>query len=372
MGEQNPLAELIRAEIEQCGPIPFRRFMELALYHPEFGYYATGRNRVGKEGDFLTNVSVGSLFGRLLAHEFVRAWEELGRPDPFDLVEIGANQGQLFADIAQALSEIDPELHRITRYRIVEPFAKLRAIQQERLSQPPDPRPQTQDPRPKTPVEWVSNLQELADESVTGVIWSNELFDALPVHRVQKFPHGWAEVYVSHGDEGFGWTVGRATYDPADVPAGFPSWSDLPDGYTTELWPHAEFWAGELARVLRRGRVVTIDYGFTAAELYALHRKAGTLQAYHQHKRSNQLLARAGEQDITAHVNFTALIESGKKAGLSEKSFTTQERFLMEALKRMPPDDLGRWSASEKKQFNTLVHPDFLGHVFKVLVQQKC
>lgn len=364
MGETTPLAELIREEIEQRGPIPFRRFMELALYHPELGYYPAGRNRVGKDGDFLTSVSTGSLFGRLLAHSFVDAWEQIGRPEPFDLVEIGANHGQLFGDVAQAIAQIAPELHSISRFRIVEPFPKLREIQQAHLAQ----RPETRD---KRPVEWVSNLQELPDNSVEGIIWSNELFDSLPVHRVQKFPHGWAEAYVSHGEEGFGWTVGATTYDPADAPAGFPAWSDLADGFTTELWPHAEFWQGELSRVLAKGRVVTIDYGFPAGELYASHRKSGTLQAYHRHQRTNNLLARVGEQDITAHVNFTALIESGKKAGLGETCFMTQERFLMNVLKSMPPADLERWSASEKKQFNTLVHPEMLGHVFKVLIQEK-
>jgi SAM-dependent MidA family methyltransferase len=357
MGEETPLGILIREEIEQRGPIPFRRFMELALYHPELGYYPTGKNRVGKEGDFLTSVSTGSLFGRLLAHSFIDTWEQIGRPEPFDLVEIGANHGQLFGDVAQAIAQIAPDLFAIARFRIVEPFPKLREIQQEHLR--------------GNKVEWSINLQELADESVTGVIWSNELFDSLPVHRLQKFPHGWAEAYVSHGEEGFGWTVGTTTYDPADAPAGFPAWSDLADGFTTELWPHADFWQGELARVLARGRVVTIDYGFPATELYASHRKSGTLQAYHRHKRTNNLLARAGEQDITAHVNFTALIESGKKAGLGEMCFMTQERFLMNVLKTMPPADLERWSASEKKQFNTLVHPDMLGHVFKVLIQEK-
>jgi SAM-dependent MidA family methyltransferase len=358
MGESNPLAELIQKEIEQQGPIPFRRFMELALYHPELGYYATGKNRVGKEGDFLTNVSVGSLFGRLLAHFFIRTWREIGKPEPFDILEIGANQGQLFADVAKAIAEIDPKIFDSTRFRIVEPFSKLREIQKQHLE--------------NLKVEWISNLQEIADESVNGVIWSNELFDALPVHRVQKFPHGWAEVYVTHSEnEGFTWSVGKATYDPMDAPAGFPPWSSLPDGYTTELWPHAVFWSGELARVLKHGRILTIDYGLPAAELYADHRKSGTLQAYHRHRKSSNVLARIGEQDITAHVNFTALIEAGKKSGLAEKSFNTQERFLMDVLKTMQPDDLARWSASEKKQFNTLVHPDMLGHVFKVLLQEK-
>ena len=357
MGESTLLAEQVRREIEEKGPIPFRRFMELALYHPELGYYASGGSRIGKEGDFITSVSVGSLFGRLLAHAFVDAWEQIGQPEPFDIVEIGAYHGLLSADVVQALSDIEPDLFAITRLKIVEPFPKLRKIQRDHLLE--------------RPIEWVSNLQELPDESVRGVIWSNELFDALPVHRVKKFPHGWAEMYVTHGSEGFGWSVGLITYDPMDVPAGFPPWSDLPDNYTTELWPHANFWAGELARVLERGRIVTIDYGFPAAELYASHRKEGTLQACHQHKRSSNLLNRVGEQDITAHVNFTALIEAGKKAGLNEKSFATQERFLMDVLKSMPPGDLARWTASEKKQFNTLVHPDFLGQVFKVLIQEK-
>ena len=365
MTEQTPLGKLIRKEIEERGPIPFRRFMELALYHPELGYYATGKNRVGREGDFITNVSVGSLFGRLLAHDFVRAWEGMGRPDPFDLVEIGANHGQLFADVANAIAQIDPELFSITRFKIIEPFPKLREIQKNHLLKQ---RTTIHEPR----MDWHANLQELPDASISGVIWSNELFDALPIHRVKKFPHGWAEVYVTHGpEEGFDWSIGKTTYDSADAPAGFPAWSDLPDGYTTELWPHAGFWAGELARVLARGRIVTIDYGFPASELYASHRKEGTLQAYHQHKSVSNILKRAGDQDITAHVNFTALIQAGKSAGLSEKSFTTQERFLMETLKTMPPDDLARWSASEKKQFNTLVHPDMLGHMFKVLVQEK-
>jgi SAM-dependent MidA family methyltransferase len=162
-----------------------------------------------------------------------------------------------------------------------------------------------------------------------------------------------------------------ATYDQDDVPPGFPVSGDLPAEYITELWPHSEFWAGELARVLARGKILTIDYGLEAKDLYAPHRKEGTLQAYHRQKRSPNLLDHIGEQDITAHVNFTALIEAGKQAGLRAEVFSTQERFLMGVLKTVAPDEMQRFSDSEKRQLNMLIHPDILGHVFKVLVQSK-
>ena len=180
------LSEILQREIADQGPIPFRDFMAAALYHPSAGYYSSGRSRIGREGDFFTSVSVGALFGKLLARQVAEMWERLRRPAQFEIVEQGANGGDFARDVLGALRETAPDCFAAVVYTVIEPAAALRDAQSATLAEFAGK------------VCWHESLEELAP--FTGVHFSNELIDAFPVHRVIRFGGTWLEQYVDfHG-----------------------------------------------------------------------------------------------------------------------------------------------------------------------------
>lgn len=312
------------------GRIPFAQFMELALYHPGLGYYAK-RPAIGKAGDFFTSVSVGPLLGRILARQFLAIRAELGNPPDFQVVEFGGHRGQLRKDVLQAAPELD--------YRVIE----------------------AGDPLPDT---------------LCGCVFSNELLDALPVHRVRVVNGTWQELYVTaHGgsDRPFAEVTG-----PLSTPRLAERLRDLParlmEGYTTEINLRALDWIADIAGRLSRGTVITIDYGYERGEYFAPHRREGTLLCYHRHSENRDPLARVGEQDITAHVEFTALMEEGRRQGLETVLFCDQSKFLLEAgkevIETIATRDAGRWSPA-RNQLHQLIHPTLMGRTFKVLIQRK-
>jgi SAM-dependent MidA family methyltransferase len=362
--------EIIRREIAQHGVLPFARFMELALYCPETGYYETNRNNVGRSGDFITSVSIGSLFGQLLACQFAGWLEELQTAgcEP-RIVEAGAHDGRLAADILDWLQTSRPELFSRLEYLILEPSPSRREWQKEILEKFA--------PR----VRWFSGFSETVGpdsvepglKSVRGIIFSNELLDAFPVHR-----HGWDakmktwfEWGVTLADENFVWgkienpDPGFLTLDPALLEV-------LPDGYIIETSPAAEDWWRKAAGALQRGKLLTIDYGFTAGEMFSPARPHGTLRAYSRHHLTDDVLANPGEQDLTAHVNFSALQNAGEAAGLKTECFRTQPQFLTRILERAAPEkSFGEWGSKQTRQFQTLTHPEHLGRAFRALVQAR-
>lgn len=304
----NPeLIAAIRREIAAAsGRITFARFMELALYHPQHGYYTTGQHRIGQTGDYFTSVSVGPLFGRILARQF-RQWSAN------EITEFGGHQGQLRADILA----VAPDL----RYRLIE----------------------TGDPLPDT---------------ITGVVFSNEFLDALPVHRVC----GGQEVYVT-GD----FTEQLGPFSDPRLPR-------LPDGYRSEINLRALDWLTNIAARLSPGRhILTIDYGFERAEYFAPHHAGGHLQCYYRHTKNGNPYQHIGEQDITAHVEFTSLIEHGRTVGLETVSFTDQSHYLLEIgeleISEIVQRDAGKPSA-ERNAIHQLLHST-MGRAFKVLVQRR-
>jgi SAM-dependent MidA family methyltransferase len=347
------LNELIRSEIAAGGPMPFRRFMELALYHPELGYYASGHARIGRAGDFFTNVSVGPLFGRLLARQVAEMWRVLGAPDEFTIIEQGAHAGDLAADVLDGLRVMFPECHRTVCYKVVEPFPKLEARQRERLGVVAGR------------VQWVRRLEEIRVE--TGVHLSNELPDAFPVHLVKWTCGQWRELMVIERD-------GRCVFANGPMPSGelheacarIPG--PLPEGYTTEVNLAATGWVREVAEAMQRGFVIAVDYGFPRHEYYAPTRVAGTLSAYANHQREADPLARPGEIDLTAHVEFDSVIEAAQTAGLRLEGFTDQHHFMVGL-------GLGHFAdganASERRAFQTLMHPQSMGTSFKVAAFSK-
>jgi len=347
------LTELIRSEIAAGGMMPFRRFMELALYHPEHGYYASGHARIGRCGDFFTNVSVGPLFGRLLARQIAEMWRALGEPGNFTVIEQGAASGDLAADVVGGLRGMFPECHEAVRYRIVEPFPKIEARQRERLG------------ALGKKVEWSRALEEVRVES--GVHLSNELPDAFPVHVVKWTGGGWRERMVAEED-------GHFVFMDGPVPSGelreacarIPG--SLPEGYATELNLAVPAWIHEVAEVMQRGFVLMVDYGFPRHEYYAPTRIAGTLSAYANHRREPDPLARPGEIDLTAHVEFDGVIEAAIAAGLRLEGFTDQHHFTVGLGAGYFADGA---NAHECRAFQTLMHPQFMGTAFMVAVFSK-
>jgi SAM-dependent MidA family methyltransferase len=362
------VARILRQEIGQQGPIPFVRFMELALYCPEYGYYERTGQTIGREGDFYTNVSVGSVFGELLAHQWSE-WLGALQPGPRQLVESGAHDGQLAEDILTWLHEHRPSLADALEYWIVEPSAQRQAQQRAKLE------------KFAGQMRWCETLDGLP-RPVIGILFSNELLDALPVSRFGWDAHIkiWFEWGVGFDGERFRWermqTDGKevqAELERAGLPLTIEVLAALPDHFTVDHSATAIAWWRQAARALRSGKLVTIDYGLTADEVLRPERSQGTLRAYCRHHSHHDVLANPGEQDLTAHVNFTALQRVGESAGLQTEGLLSQEKFLMQIASRTreSSSDFGRWTPARMRQFQTLTHPQHLGRSFKVLIQTR-
>ena len=345
----NPLTEKIRTEIEEGGPMSFARFMELALYHPEWGYYETDAGRVGRGGDFVTSVSVGAAFGQLLASRFS---EWLGGIDsPVRIVEAGAHDGMLARDILDWLSEHYKPLFERQTYTIIEPSAKRREWQAKHLAKFGER------------VEWFYSLPNAPE--IRGVIFSNELLDAFPVHRI-----GWSQAKRD-------WFERRVTCEAgslcwAQVDANEATLLDvLPDGYSTELSPAATEWWSLAAKRLAKGRLIAFDYGHGPADWPAANQPDGTVRGYRGQKRIDDILADPGQQDITAHANFGLAKQAGEAAGLATEQFISQERFLNGAFVELLRSSPVLGQAIDVRQLQTLTHPAHMGQPFRVLVQSR-
>ena len=352
-----PLTELLRARIAHDGPIPFRDFMEAALYQPEHGYYTSGRARIGRSGDYFTSVSVGPLFGALLARQFAEMWERLGEPADFTIVEQGADRGDFARDVLAALRAQTPACFAATRYRIIEPSAALLGAQQTTLADFSDR------------VRWCPTLHALP--AFTGIHFSNELLDAFPVHAVGWDGTAWRESHVAVEAARFVFTE-RTITDPALLTALAPL-PPVPASYRTEINLAALAWLDTLAAKLTRGFALIIDYGFSRAEYYRPERTTGTLTGYAQHRRADDLLAAPGEIDLTAHVDFTALAERATTAGLRVAGFTDQHHFLVALGALHFPATSPHTPASQRelRAFKTLMHPQMMGRSFQVLALEK-
>jgi len=367
--------------------ISFARFMELALYCPDYGYYEKEEDRIGRRGDYYTSVSVGSLFGELLACQFAE-WlsqcqgqniqdgnEEEKDDDGVQIVEAGAHDGSLAGDILAWLQKYRAQLLEKLEYSIIEPSQRRRRWQQQALQACSDK------------VCWFRDFNELKKESrlgrgarepkgVRGIIFSNELLDAFPVHRLgwDAKARAWFEWGVAIDNGSFAWRrmneLEAALRNQAwwELPAELLE--VLPDGFTTEVCPAAEKWWAEAAMVLGCGKLVTIDYGLTEEELLKPERKQGTLRAYHHHRPGSELLADPGEQDITAHVNFSAIQAIGHSLGLKTDAFLTQEQFLIDIVAKLWKEG-SAWKAESGRAFQTLTHQQQLGRLLKVLIQAK-
>jgi SAM-dependent MidA family methyltransferase len=359
------LNTIIRREIAACAVLSFARFMELALYCPVYGYYEGNKDNPGQCGDFYTSVSVGKLFGQLLAFQFAEWLEAEIRSQKSEvrIVEAGAHDGKLAGDILDWLQSNRPKLFGQIKYCIIEPSIRRQEWQREILHEFA--------PR----VCWFAGIEglklKIQNSKLSGIIFSNELLDAMPVHRFSwdAEKKEWFEWGV--GLEGGKFVWAKIQNSQFTIPNSQLE-TVLPEGYVIETSPAAENWWREAASVFGCGRLMTIDYGFTTNEMFSPDRTRGTLRAYFRHHASDDLLANVGKQDITAHVDFSAIQTAGESAGLTTESFLTQTQFLTWILgKTLKDKTFGKWDTKRTRQFQTLTHPDHLGRAFRVLIQSR-
>ncbi len=306
------LAALLRQQVEVAEGISFADFMTQALYHPDYGYYMTSRDRIGKSGDFFTSSSVNSLFGRLVARQLVQM-AQLLTAEIFQIVEQGAGEGHLALDILDALAQESPALYARSTYTLVEVSQDNRQRQAKTLS------------AHRGKVAWSDDR----DWSITsGCFLSNELVDAFPVHVVEKHAGQFQEVFVVSREGAFVEDLREIT---TPTLAEYFSWLGCAplEGNRAEVNLAATDWIRQVGQRIKQGFALTIDYGYPSQELYAPHRRTGTLMCYHRHQADDNPYERVGEKDITAHVDFTALQKAGQEVGLQTLWFGEQYRFLL-------------------------------------------
>jgi SAM-dependent MidA family methyltransferase len=358
------LVAAIASEISRHGAIPFARFMDLALYHPQFGYYMrapeAGTERIGWNGDFYTSSDVHPILGQALARQAAQIDMLLGHPDPFMIVEMGPGKGLLAKDVLSQCQVGSKSLAQRLRYVLIERSPAMRAAQQQQLM------PWL---HPGGPVSWLEDLNSLAPESVVGLMFSNELPDAFPVHRIQKVGQAFKEMFVEIRDGRF--VACLRNVSTPEIEDYFRRLQiELPDGYRTEVNLAAPLWMRQVAASLHRGVVITIDYGHSAEDLYGAERSNGTLLCYRSQMASEDPYARVGLQDMTAHVDFTTLATVGEEAGLSVTGFTNQMSFLM----GLGVEDMIAQLTPETPEFRAALHllkPEGMGRTFKILVQHR-
>jgi len=366
------LQQILLAEIERspCNRITFSQYMATVLYEQKYGYYNSGKVRIGSQGDFFTSSSLGKDFGELLAIQFREMWYKLGCPNPFYLIEMGAGNGELAQDILNFFSNSnnDQDLICAIKYLIIEQSPALIKKQQELLKS-----------FSNFEITWV-NWFDIASNSIEGCFFSNELVDAFPVHLVTKNNNQLQEVYLQIQDNKLTEVIDQISTEK------IAQYLDLikidllqleyPQGYRSEVNLNALDWMSAIASKLKRGYVLTIDYGYSADKYYRPSRNRGTLQCYYQHRYHHNPYVNLGYQDITAHVDFTALERQGELSNLSTIGFTQQGLFLM-ALglgDRLNELSSGKYNIAEifkrRDALHQLINPTGLGG-FGVLIQGK-
>jgi SAM-dependent MidA family methyltransferase len=356
-----PLAELLAERIRRYGPLTFADYMRECLYHPVHGYYSKSEST--RFADYYTSVDLHAIFGRLLARQFAEMWVSLGRPVEFTLVEAGAGVGRLAGHILDFSEAKLPAFYRALRYVAVERSASRREKASARL-------------KGHTAAGHFSASIEIPAHIREGCLFSNELIDALPVHRVVMDSGALKEIFVGTSEERF--VDNAAPVSTCAITEYFAAQEvTLHEGQNAEAGLEACDWITEVGRRLERGYVLTIDYGHRAAQLFDEHHMRGTLLAYRNHRVSEDYYASPGEQDLTAHVNFTALETWGKRSGLEAVGFTSQTAFLLALGQGNEFADLydeGETEADRVRsrlQLKTLIYPEGMGERFQLLVQRK-
>ena len=348
------ILEIIIERIRREGPISFRDFMEMALYYPGQGYYTSAGEKTGKTGDFYTSPYLSSLFGEMIAGQMEEMWQLLGR-QPFTIVEQGAGTGLLCRDILRRLQE-NKELYDQLNYIIIEKNGLARQKGMPVL------------PRRVSFCEAIGDLPP-----ITGCIFSNELIDNFSVHQV-VMQEELMEVFVDHKEEGFVETLRPACPELREYLQELQV--TLPPGFRTEINLQATEWIGSVSSILHKGFVLTIDYGYPSSDLYSPGKKTGTLVCYHHHRINFCPYEHVGDQDITTHVNFSALDHWGRNHGLEYCGYTNQTYFLQglgltHHLRKL--EEAGRKNADDESEKLLFVRTLLMemGNKFKVLIQKK-
>lgn len=341
------------------GRLPWAEVMDLALYHPEHGYYGPGPRRIGRQGDFFTSVSVGPLFGRLLARQAVAEWEAQGRPEDFAIIEQGAHDGQLAEDVLAVVADADLPL----QYVIVEPNPRYQEAQRQRLLASHGGR-----------LRWVAGLAELQKGPLRGFFLCNELPDAFPVHLVRWNGERWQELHVeADGLEAFRLVPG-ALSNPAlaEELARLPGSMEVAPGHTLEVNLAMLSWVRALAATAFCGAVFIADYGLDAEEFLSDSRAEGTLRRYYQHRMDDRVLEDLGQCDLTTHINFTRLIEEAGRHRMTQREYDLQGRVLLRmAMPWLQSLEGQPMNFSIARQLQSLTHPAFLGRSFRCLILDK-
>jgi SAM-dependent MidA family methyltransferase len=316
VGEDEGLVARIRAEIDRDGPITFARFMELALYDPDGGYYRGDAPRPGRAGDFLTAPESHPIFGAALARAVSDAWDRVGRPAPFTLREYGAGTGILGVAILDGLRAERPDLAATIRYQPIE-------VEQSRLDA-------LAERFEAASLAATLERTRAADSPVDGVVLANEVLDALPTHRVVQRGATLLEVFVGAGRDGGFTDVEAEPSTPALASRLEAEGVVLDDGQRAEICLAVDGWVAAVAAGLARGVALFIDYGYPAPELYdPVRRRDGTLRAYLRHRVHDDPYVHVGRQDLTAHVDVTAVERAAAMAGMTHLGTTTQAEFLV-------------------------------------------
>jgi SAM-dependent MidA family methyltransferase len=362
----NSLKNILIDRISEYGRITFAEFMEACLYEPGCGYYTSPGRKVGAEGDFYTSITVHAAFGRVVAREIAQMWRSMGMPDDFIIVECGAGNGRLACDIMDYLAEQEPAMYKGLSTVLVEQEPSLELSQREMLV------------AHLGRITWLSPGEFISGTfTFNGCLYSNELIDAFPVHRVVMTSDGLKEIYVSCKDGEFTEEVGEMSTPDIE---GYLNRAcvTLHPAQQAEVNLNAPQWLASASKTLKRGFVMTIDYGHTAAELYTPRRKLGTLLCYYRHQTEENPYIRVGLQDITSHVDFTTLMACGENYGLQSLWYGDQYRFLLSAGIIEEIEDIERSERSDEEKLRLrltlkkLILPEGgMGDTFKVLIQSK-
>ena len=347
-------------EVNKKGKIPFAEFMHMALYHPKYGYYNSDREQVGRFGDFYTSPTVHRIFGELIAKQLEEMWRIAGR-GLFTVVEMGANKGWLCHDIIQSIMKEYPEFYANFHYIIVESNPYARGKQRLLLESI-----HITDEK----VSWQTYSEDgFSFDRIQGCFLSNEFVDALPVHRLKVKNKVLKEIYVSYNnvdffeiDDEVSTEVIKRYLDTYQI--------YLKEGQGYEVNLGAAEWLRHVSEKLQKGFVLTIDYGDTIDGLYRENGSDGTLRCFYKHTVNRDFYERPGEQDITAHVDFTNLMNAGKSVGLEVTGFTKQSHYLI-ALGILERLNNTNKDVETILKVKNLFHPEGMGDVFKVLIQHK-
>lgn len=358
----NNLTEIIRSRIRANGPINFAEFMELALYHPNYGYYCSDKPIIGKQGDFYTSLNVNKAFGITIGH-FISKSFDLIDEDNLYIIELGAGKGTLALDILNHLQANNPKRYELTTYILVEQSEssrnEARSILSDHINQ----------------VKCISSLLELEGEKITGVFISNEFFDALPFHRLKYVNQQILEIFVTIDKECMIETLGEPSSKELGKYINNIS-ADFIEDQEFEINLKAKTKLEQIGKLLHKGFVLTIDYGYLSEELFNPQRMKGTYKCIYQHSINENPYNHVGEQDITAHVDFSNLIKVGESLGINNLKYTTQGQFLIDwGILDLIDNTVNKtktynFSEQETQSIKNLFLPELMGDKFKVLVQE--